>query len=68
MEKTDSATRGAEMSLQGVGWRPERTHSEVPYGLFMDVLFAASRMCSEMMFMLHSFVSKIFLSVSLARS
>lgn len=34
----------------------------------MEVLFAASRMCSEMMFMVHSFVSRMFLRVSFARS
>lgn len=34
----------------------------------MDVLFAASRICSEIMLILHSFVSIRFLSVSFALS
>lgn len=66
MLKTDSWTREHLTSVQGAGCRPESAHSEIPKGALMDVLFAASMKCSEMIFMVHSPVSTRFRSVSLA--
>lgn len=50
-ENTDSLTRDALIFVHGAGRNPVSAHSDIPWGALIEVLFAASTKCSEMMLM-----------------
>lgn len=65
-EKTASLTLDGLTSVQGAGVRPVSAHSEVPNGALMEQALAASMKCSEIMFIVHSFVEVRLARVSFA--
>ena len=65
-EKIASLTREHLTTVQVAGVRPESAHSLIPCGALIEVALAASRKCSEIMLIVHSFVATRFARVSFA--